>query len=194
MKLPTTMSAIVDEAGVLSDPSNATEHQVVDRQKYAFSCLYFLNRIDPKYHSYVIPELLVIFHAIDVTIYNGRVTDWLKSQYGRDEASSIIKESLRNWQTLPLKFEVMKSFGITVTCRSGASKEALDGGVKKSNDCNNTEEEESDEEPQNYIEEVQGITEDGDVNGTILACIHEDYESATNGVIPERWYKAYKKN
>lgn len=28
----------------------------------------------------------------------------------------------------------------------------------------------------------------------LLACMHEDYESATNGVIPERWYKAYKKN
>ena len=28
----------------------------------------------------------------------------------------------------------------------------------------------------------------------LLACTHEDYASATKGVIPERWYKAYKKN
>tara|TARA_B110000027_G_scaffold91517_1_gene96819 strand:- start:1052 stop:2212 length:1161 start_codon:yes stop_codon:yes gene_type:complete len=28
----------------------------------------------------------------------------------------------------------------------------------------------------------------------LLACMHEDYESATKGIIPERWYKAYKKN
>ena len=28
----------------------------------------------------------------------------------------------------------------------------------------------------------------------LLACTHEDYVSATKGVIPERWYKAYKKN
>jgi len=27
----------------------------------------------------------------------------------------------------------------------------------------------------------------------LLACMYEDYVSATNGVIPERWYKAYKK-
>ena len=28
----------------------------------------------------------------------------------------------------------------------------------------------------------------------LLACMQEDYESATKGIIPERWYKAYKKN
>jgi len=28
----------------------------------------------------------------------------------------------------------------------------------------------------------------------LLACTYEDYVSATSGVIPERWYKAYKKN
>ena len=28
----------------------------------------------------------------------------------------------------------------------------------------------------------------------LLSCMYDDYESATNGVIPERWYKAYKKN
>ena len=28
----------------------------------------------------------------------------------------------------------------------------------------------------------------------LLACTHEDYVSATKGLIPERWYKAYKKN
>ncbi|MDA9056735.1 formimidoylglutamase [Flavobacteriaceae bacterium] len=28
----------------------------------------------------------------------------------------------------------------------------------------------------------------------LLACTHEDYISATKGLIPERWYKAYKKN
>ena len=28
----------------------------------------------------------------------------------------------------------------------------------------------------------------------LLACTHEDYVSATKGVTPERWYKAYKKN
>ena len=28
----------------------------------------------------------------------------------------------------------------------------------------------------------------------LLACTHEDYVSATKGIIPERWYKAYKKN
>ena len=28
----------------------------------------------------------------------------------------------------------------------------------------------------------------------LLACTHEDYVSAAKGVIPERWYKAYKKN
>jgi arginase family enzyme len=28
----------------------------------------------------------------------------------------------------------------------------------------------------------------------LLACTYEDYVSATAGVIPERWYKAYKKN
>ena len=28
----------------------------------------------------------------------------------------------------------------------------------------------------------------------LLACTHEDYISATSGIIPERWYKAYKKN
>ena len=28
----------------------------------------------------------------------------------------------------------------------------------------------------------------------LLACTHEDYIGATKGLIPERWYKAYKKN
>ena len=28
----------------------------------------------------------------------------------------------------------------------------------------------------------------------LLACTYEDYVSASSGVIPERWYKAYKKN
>ena len=28
----------------------------------------------------------------------------------------------------------------------------------------------------------------------LLSCMYDDYESATKGVIPERWYKAYKKN
>jgi len=28
----------------------------------------------------------------------------------------------------------------------------------------------------------------------LLSCTYEDYVSATSGVIPERWYKAYKKN
>jgi len=28
----------------------------------------------------------------------------------------------------------------------------------------------------------------------LLACTYEDYVSATSGIIPERWYKAYKKN
>ena len=29
---------------------------------------------------------------------------------------------------------------------------------------------------------------------TLLPCMHEDYVEATNGKIPERWYKAFKKN
>ncbi len=29
---------------------------------------------------------------------------------------------------------------------------------------------------------------------TLLPCMHEDYNDACNGKIPERWYKAYKKN
>ncbi|MBT8273156.1 MAG: formimidoylglutamase [Bacteroidia bacterium] len=29
---------------------------------------------------------------------------------------------------------------------------------------------------------------------TLLPCMHDDYMDATNGKIPERWYKAYKKN
>lgn len=29
---------------------------------------------------------------------------------------------------------------------------------------------------------------------TLLPCMHEDYIDASNGEIPERWYKAYKKN
>jgi len=29
---------------------------------------------------------------------------------------------------------------------------------------------------------------------TLLPCTHEDYQGANNGVIPERWYKAHKKN
>lgn len=29
---------------------------------------------------------------------------------------------------------------------------------------------------------------------TLLPCMHEDYIDAVNGKIPERWYKAYKKN
>ncbi len=29
---------------------------------------------------------------------------------------------------------------------------------------------------------------------TLLPCMHEDYIDASNGIIPERWYKAYKKN
>ena len=29
---------------------------------------------------------------------------------------------------------------------------------------------------------------------TLLPCMHEDYSDASNGKIPERWYKAYKKN
>tara|TARA_B110000003_G_scaffold269780_1_gene301280 strand:- start:492 stop:1652 length:1161 start_codon:yes stop_codon:yes gene_type:complete len=28
----------------------------------------------------------------------------------------------------------------------------------------------------------------------LLACMYEDYETATKGIIPERWFKAYKKN
>lgn len=28
----------------------------------------------------------------------------------------------------------------------------------------------------------------------LLPCMHEDYQAATNGIIPERWYKAFKKN
>ena len=28
----------------------------------------------------------------------------------------------------------------------------------------------------------------------LLACTHEDYVGATKGIVPERWYKAYKKN
>ena len=28
----------------------------------------------------------------------------------------------------------------------------------------------------------------------LLACMYEDYETATRGIIPERWFKAYKKN
>ena len=28
----------------------------------------------------------------------------------------------------------------------------------------------------------------------LLSCMHEDYKSATKGINPERWYKAYKKN
>ena len=29
---------------------------------------------------------------------------------------------------------------------------------------------------------------------TLLPCTHEDYIEASHGKIPERWYKAYKKN
>ena len=29
---------------------------------------------------------------------------------------------------------------------------------------------------------------------TLLPCMHDDYMDATNGKIPDRWYKAYKKN
>ena len=29
---------------------------------------------------------------------------------------------------------------------------------------------------------------------SLLPCMHEDYIDATNGIIPERWFKAQKKN
>ncbi len=29
---------------------------------------------------------------------------------------------------------------------------------------------------------------------TLLPCTHQDYTNACNGKIPERWYKAFKKN
>jgi len=29
---------------------------------------------------------------------------------------------------------------------------------------------------------------------TLLPCMHNDYIDACEGKIPERWYKAYKKN
>ncbi len=29
---------------------------------------------------------------------------------------------------------------------------------------------------------------------TLLPCMHQDYTDASHGKIPERWYKAYKKN
>ena len=29
---------------------------------------------------------------------------------------------------------------------------------------------------------------------TLLPCMHSDYVQATQGEIPERWYKAYRKN
>ena len=31
-------------------------------------------------------------------------------------------------------------------------------------------------------------------NHTLLPCMHEDYVEASQGKLPERWYKAYKKN
>ena len=29
---------------------------------------------------------------------------------------------------------------------------------------------------------------------TLLPCVHQDYVDASNGIIPERWYKAFQKN
>src|SRR5690606_41884790 len=29
---------------------------------------------------------------------------------------------------------------------------------------------------------------------TLLPCTHQDYIDASNGIIPERWYKAFQKN
>ena len=29
---------------------------------------------------------------------------------------------------------------------------------------------------------------------TLLPCVHQDYLNASNGIIPERWFKAYQKN
>ncbi len=175
-----------------------------NRQKHALSALHFLNKLDPSFHSHLLPDLRIIFHAIDVTIFLSRITDWLQSEFSREESREIVRNSLQRWTTLPIQFEVMKSSGWTITCRSGASKEALGIDTKEkkpvrdghdsNNDCDNDDaiiSDSEDEAPENYIEAVQAITDDGEVDGMILATIHEGDEVLLNSH-SSVWWTVYE--
>ena len=167
----TTMNGFGSE-----EPQPSVAPVKVDNQRYAFLIMRQLQRMDPRAYRYFIHDLLVIFFTVDVMLYP-RIIDWLKSEFGLASARIILSSSIKSWRTLPLHFEETVSHGWVVSCRSGGLKDPVEsekagGNVGDGSD----EEEESDEDDgtgEAFVEEIQGITEDGLVNGFLLAQIRE---------------------
>jgi len=144
------MNAVMD-AGPESEPQ-------LDRQKVTFSLLHFLNKLEPRAHAELLPDLLVLFHAVDVTLFSTRVADWLKPVYGWKQSCAIVKEAVGSWEALPLRFELSQNKCWTVTCRSGAAHEVVAGNAGAGED------EDEDYEPptaplENFLEEVPAVSE-----------------------------------
>jgi len=158
----------------------------LDRQKVTFSLLHFLNKLDARSHAALLPDLLVLFYAVDVTLFTTRVADWLKPLYGWKQSCAIVQEAVRNWKALPLHFEMSQDRCWTVTCRSGAAHETAPtssgGGV----------DDDEDDEPalpplENYLELVQAVTEDGEIVGTVLAVLQEGDQVLLNSHSSTWW-------
>ncbi len=155
------------------EPQPSVAPVKVDNQRYAFLILRHLQRMDPRSYRYFIHDLLVIFFTVDVTLYP-RMIDWLKGEFGLESARQIVASSIKSWKTLPLHFEETVSHGWVVSCRSGGLKDPVES--EKAGGCDSDEDEGSDEDDatgEAFVEEIQGVTEDGLVNGFLLAQIRE---------------------
>jgi hypothetical protein len=158
----------------------------VDNQSYAFLLLRYLQRMDPRMHGYFIYDILVIFFTVDVMLYP-RITDWLKPSYGLEGARKIMNHALRSWKNLPLHFEMTKSYGWVVACRSGSNKGPVIAG---SGDTRSDDEESDggdDDDGEAFVEEVEAITEDGLVDGFVLSQIREGDTVQLNSHSPMWW-------
>lgn len=154
----------------------------VDNQHYSFLLLRYLQRIDPRMHGYVMYDLLIIFFTVDVMLHP-RIIDWLKSSYGLESARKIVNHALKSWKSLPLHFEMTKSHGTVVSCRSGSSKDPVIEGMEDDSD----EDEKEDEDGEAFIEEIEAITEDGLVDGYVLSQIREGDLVQLNSHSPLWW-------
>ena len=150
---------------------NLKNQPALDRQRCTFSLLFYLNKLNPRYYAELIPDLLVLFHACDVTLFRTRVADWLKPVYGWEASCSIVKSAIRNWKSLPLHFEMSQSYGWTIACRSGSSRGDL--GDMMSRKTDDDDDEPIFVQPENFVEEVRAVTEDGEVEGVVLAVLRE---------------------
>ena len=123
-----------------------------------------LYRLDPSYHSDVLPEVLQLFACVDVTL-SSKVTDWLRPAFGWSVSKSMV-ESAMNKLECPLRFIKCDDGRPALACVPITSDTDTADGV--------TEDDKHDSESDTLdVVQVPFTTPDGADQGLIIAVLHE---------------------